>query len=324
MAGAFDEADHLVEQRCVARHLDVVRRCVGQPQQVVGEMRAHAGAAGHVPPVLHVAFGKLARRVHQNLLAQARRVGEREGHRVLQLVAKAEGAAGLVEAGLRPEPARQRLVHQPAVDQRIEQRIGRAHLQAAQQVVPEATAPAPALRARRAGASGAPARAPRRRAGVAQHEAEARGFASRNHEFAADGRAGVEPAAGAPRQRVGHLDDAVAGEELAAVAGPLRGPGRRALQARKQQKGRAAAEARARLALLAEHGRLVFGLPAMHGAPFAARGAQLPLDHGERAQAALAGAFVAHAHVHQLDGLVAVSEEGGFQHQAPCRHSNTE
>ncbi|MNU73210.1 hypothetical protein D3C71_626880 [compost metagenome] len=51
----------------------------------------------------------------------------------------------------------------------------------------------------------------------------------------------------------------------------------------------------------------------MHGAPFAARGAQLPLDHRERAQAALAGAFVAHAHVHQLDGLVAVREEGGFE-----------
>ncbi|RZL99598.1 MAG: hypothetical protein EOP73_19140, partial [Variovorax sp.] len=46
--------------------------------------------------------------------------------------------AGLVEAGLRPEPADQRLVDQPAVDHRVEERVGREHLEAAEQFVPEA------------------------------------------------------------------------------------------------------------------------------------------------------------------------------------------
>ena len=35
---------------------------VGQPQQIVGHSRAHAAARGRMPPVLHVAFDKLARR----------------------------------------------------------------------------------------------------------------------------------------------------------------------------------------------------------------------------------------------------------------------
>ena len=46
----------------VAGGVEVVRQRERQPQQVVGEMRAHAGAAGRVPPVLHVALGELARR----------------------------------------------------------------------------------------------------------------------------------------------------------------------------------------------------------------------------------------------------------------------
>ena len=90
-------------------------------------MGAHAGARRRVPPVLHVALGELARRGAAAICARSmlgRGPGQR--HRVLQLVAKAVGAAGLVEAGLRPQPAGHRLVQQPAVDQRVEQRVGRA------------------------------------------------------------------------------------------------------------------------------------------------------------------------------------------------------
>ena len=61
-----------------------------------------------VPPVLDVAFDELARRRAQQVRAQrASGCGVDERHRVLQLVAKAERAARLVEAAAPPEAAGQ-------------------------------------------------------------------------------------------------------------------------------------------------------------------------------------------------------------------------
>ena len=83
------------------------------------EQRVRSAAAARlVPPVLDVAFDELpAGRAEQVL---AREVGPREQqrHHVLQLVAEAEGAAGLVVAGAGPQPAADVLVQQPAVHQR--------------------------------------------------------------------------------------------------------------------------------------------------------------------------------------------------------------
>ncbi len=58
-------------------------------------------------------------------------------HRILQLVAEAERAAGLVIAAARPHAAGQGLIQQPAVGQHIERFIRRFHLHRAQAVVPE-------------------------------------------------------------------------------------------------------------------------------------------------------------------------------------------
>ena len=71
--GTDEEGHPLVEHRAVRADLHVVGRGIGQPEQVVREMRAHPGAARHVPPVLDVALGELARRIDEDLLAQARR-----------------------------------------------------------------------------------------------------------------------------------------------------------------------------------------------------------------------------------------------------------
>ena len=145
---------------------------------------------------------------------------------------------------------------------------------------------------------------------MAECVGKAHTLARRERELAADRGAGVEPTAGAPPERVGNLH-AAAAEELAAVAGPLRD----ALQPGQHQEAGAAAEAGARLALLTEYRRQFVGLPAVHGAPRAARGAQLPLDHGQCAQPPVADAFVPHLHLNQLHAVVAVGEEGGLQHQ---------
>ena len=107
-----------------------------QPEVIVGAVRAHAAARGRMPPVLHVAFPELARRAEQQMLAQKARLGVDQRHRVLQLIAEAEGAARLVVSAARPEAARQRLVEQPAVGQHVEGRVGRFHLHGAERVVP--------------------------------------------------------------------------------------------------------------------------------------------------------------------------------------------
>ena len=62
--------------------------------------------------------------------------GVDQRHRVLQLVAKAVRAAGLVVAGAAPDPARQRLIQQPAVGEEVDGRVRRAHLDGAERPLP--------------------------------------------------------------------------------------------------------------------------------------------------------------------------------------------
>ena len=86
-------------------------------------------------------FDELPARGAEQVLA--RQIGPREGqrHHVLQLVAEAERAAGLVVAAARPEPAAHRLIEQPAVHQRVERIVGRPHLDRVERVVPRRVHP---------------------------------------------------------------------------------------------------------------------------------------------------------------------------------------
>ena len=102
--------------------LEVVRDGVGQPEQVVGDARAHAAARRRVPPVLHVALDELPRRGAQEVLARELGLRHGERHHVLQLVAEAVGAARLVERRARPDAAGERLIEQPAVEQQVHRR----------------------------------------------------------------------------------------------------------------------------------------------------------------------------------------------------------
>ena len=99
----LEERDALVEHAGVAGGPDVVRDRVRQPDEVVRAAGARPAAARRVPPVLDVALEELPRRRPQQVLAHERRPRQRERHRVLQLVAEAERAAGLVVAGAGPD-----------------------------------------------------------------------------------------------------------------------------------------------------------------------------------------------------------------------------
>ena len=66
---AFEERNRLRPARSVAGGFDEVADRIGQPQQIVGNARAHAAPGGRMPPVLDVAFDELARGAAQNLLA---------------------------------------------------------------------------------------------------------------------------------------------------------------------------------------------------------------------------------------------------------------
>src|SRR5262249_42850468 len=91
-----------------------------QPKQIIREASAHSIAGRGMPPVLHVSLDELSSRSAQNLRALLVRCAVDQGHHVLKLVAKAVGAAGLVESRPPPDAAAQHLVDQPAVEQEIE------------------------------------------------------------------------------------------------------------------------------------------------------------------------------------------------------------
>ena len=69
--------------------------------------------------MLHITFAELMRRGAQEMLAGEGGLGMHQRHHVLQLIAEAEGATGLVKAGAGPQAAAQGLVQQPAVGHHI-------------------------------------------------------------------------------------------------------------------------------------------------------------------------------------------------------------
>ena len=156
------------------------------------------------------------------------RLGMHQRHRVLQLVAEAERAAGLVEAAARPHAAGERLVEQPAVGQHVERRVGRFDLHRAQRAAPVAAAPlssAARARCRRRGTA-APAAAPRRRRAPTPSvktisrswpSASSNGDLHRGARIERRRRRGRTAARGAAPP--GCAQRAVAAEELGAVAG---------------------------------------------------------------------------------------------------------
>ena len=108
----------------------------GQPGEIVGEPRAHAPTALRMPPVLHVTLHELPAGGSEEVGPCDVRGGVEEGHRILELIAKAVGPAALVQARAAPHPAGERLVQEPAVQQGVEGGLGRAHLDDREPLLP--------------------------------------------------------------------------------------------------------------------------------------------------------------------------------------------
>ena len=125
---ALQKLDLLVEQRLVTGRGDVVRGREGKPEQVVGAARTGAAAGLRMPPVQHVPDLELAPGGVQDVRAAEAGSAVHESHHVLELVAKAKGTAGLIEARSCPESTRERLVEKPAVDHQVQRRVRGVHL----------------------------------------------------------------------------------------------------------------------------------------------------------------------------------------------------
>src|SRR5258706_2409534 len=89
-----------------------------------------------MPPVLDVPFLELPGGGPQEMLAHDIGPGHRQGQDVLELVAETVCPTGLVERGTGPDPARERLVHEPAVEHHIHGAIWSLHLHRPQQAIP--------------------------------------------------------------------------------------------------------------------------------------------------------------------------------------------
>ena len=135
---AFEERHRLVEDRRVAGDVEVVatRRTAARARR----RRCACGRRG--PSAGATSAGRRPRRTGARpragsaRAADPRRVTAKARH-VLELVAEAVRAARLVERAAAPEPARERLIEEPAVDEEVERRVGRLDLQPAEHAVPE-------------------------------------------------------------------------------------------------------------------------------------------------------------------------------------------
>src|SRR3990170_1971784 len=89
-----------------------------------------------MPPVLYITLGELTACGKKKVLAHEARLGVDERHYVLKLIAKTEGAPGLVVAAPRPQAACQRLVQKPAVSEHVEGLVRCFHVHGAERVLP--------------------------------------------------------------------------------------------------------------------------------------------------------------------------------------------
>ena len=237
---------------------------------------------------------------------------ERQRHDVLQLVAEAEGAARLVEAGPRPEPAAQVLVEEPAVHEQIEGVVRRAHLDGVQGIGPRTAAP---RRRARSAAATLPWRRTSSRACVAipslsQEEDEAARLARRQGDRDLQRGAGIESGAecarqgraaqrGRPRQRAVAAEERRAGRRSPSAAPRSRGrrrPGRRTPGC----SGFVARIAPVSASMLGHHVQ-VLARP---------RRSQAPLVVGEHAQAPRPVGAVGEGQERELHRILRVHEDG--------------
>ncbi|MNP10505.1 hypothetical protein D3C76_1026580 [compost metagenome] len=221
---AFKVAHGLGQHAEVASDADIVTGRQRQPQIIVGTAAAHTAIQRRVPPMLHVAFGILMGRTQQQVGTHAGGIGMEHRHAVLQLIAKADGAAGLIVATAGLEATGDHLVHQPAIDHHIDARVGGLDLDHVQLRTPML-----AYRFELRGGRGQAAvlmnqaQGGRRVPGCTEAEDHVLLFTAVEVQGHLDRRARIEAATGAARQACllqscRCLEAAVAADELGAIA----------------------------------------------------------------------------------------------------------
>ncbi len=115
---------------------DVMRDHVGQPKQIIADPGANARSRIGMPPMLDISFDKLPGSGGQNLGARDPGRGVNQCHHILQLIAKPEGAARLIEGSATPDAATQRLVKEPAIEQEVGRKLGRFDFNRSEQTIP--------------------------------------------------------------------------------------------------------------------------------------------------------------------------------------------
>ncbi len=222
----FDKRQVFVEDAQIAGAGHVAPDAQRQPQVVVRALGAHAPVRRRMPPVLHIALHELVGRAQHQLVVQQLRFCMDGGHRILQLVAEAEGAAGLVVAAARPDAAGDGLVHQPAVGDDVQRRFRRFDVHRTERLFPVGVhgrqrlvrCLGAAVFLHHAAGVGVAA------AGDTEHEHDFAFLARQQVERRLDGGAGVEPRphlAGQARAAHGHRrgQRAVTAQKFGAVGG---------------------------------------------------------------------------------------------------------
>ena len=98
-----------------------------------------------MPPVLNVSLDELTGCRVQDVFPNESGSRQQQRQRILQLIAEPERAARLVESRSSPDPARQRLVEQPAVQHQVHRTIRRPDVDYAKKIVPIRCRPAERL-----------------------------------------------------------------------------------------------------------------------------------------------------------------------------------
>ena len=135
-AAALEKRNRFVEHERVAVDFDILSDRISQPSTIVGYAgpNALAGCGSHQCCTSPSANWRAAARSRCSRVRSGPRSGER--HAILQLIAKAVGAAGLIEGRARPNAAGERLVEQPAIEHEVHRAVGRLDLDCAQNLAP--------------------------------------------------------------------------------------------------------------------------------------------------------------------------------------------
>src|SRR5438445_1270491 len=107
---AFEKRQLLIQHAGVAAYLDIMGDRIRQPEKIVRTAGSHAPPDRWMPPMLDIAFRELMGRGAQQMRARSMRQRQRQRHRVLQLIAKAVRAPGLIERRAGPEPTDDSLI----------------------------------------------------------------------------------------------------------------------------------------------------------------------------------------------------------------------